>query len=58
MKRRILKKRVEEAGFVFQEQGGTHDKYCRGKDVEEVPRHREINEITAKKILKKWGLKP
>lgn len=26
-------------------------------DIEEqIPRHREINEVTAKRILKKWGL--
>lgn len=28
-----------------------------GTDTEQVPRHKEINEITAKNILKKWGLK-
>jgi hypothetical protein len=26
------------------------------KDVEMIPRHREINEITARGIFKKWGL--
>lgn len=57
MKRRILIRKLEEVGFVFKEHGGNHDKYCRGSDIEEVPRHREINEITAKRILKKWGIK-
>ena len=56
MRRRDLIKKLEEAGFVFKEHGGNHDTYKRGSDTEQIPRHREINEITAKKILKKWGL--
>lgn len=57
MKRRDLIKRLEAIGFVFKEHGGNHDTYKRGTDTEQIPRHREINEITAKMILKKWGLK-
>ena len=57
MKRRDLIKKLEGAGFLFKEHGGNHDTYKRGSDTEQVPRHTEINEITAKRILKKWGLK-
>ena len=57
MNRRILIKKLEAAGFEFYEHGGSHDKYKRGKDVEIIPRHREINERTAKQILKKWNIK-
>lgn len=57
MKRRDLIKKLEDAGFKFERDGGSHDVYRRGSDEETVPRHREINEITAKKILKRWGLK-
>ena len=57
MKRRILIKKLEKAGFRFKEHGGNHDTYIRGTDIEQVPRHKEINEITAKHILKKWGIK-
>ena len=57
MKQRDLIKKLEDAGFQFKEHGGNHDTYKRGSDIEQVPRHKEINEITAKKILKKWGLK-
>lgn len=57
MKQRDLVKKLLEAGFEFKEHGGNHDTYKRGSDTEQIPRHREINEITAKKILKKWGLK-
>ena len=57
MKQRDLIKKLEDAGFHFKEHGGNHDTYKRGSDTEQVPRHTEINEITAKRILKKWGLK-
>ncbi|MCD8021246.1 MAG: type II toxin-antitoxin system HicA family toxin [Clostridiales bacterium] len=56
LKRRELIKRLEKGGFVLKEHGGNHDIYKRGSDIEIVPRHKEINEITAKKIIKKWGL--
>lgn len=47
MKRRELIKKLESVGFVFKEHGGNHDTYKRGSDIEQVPRHTEINEITA-----------
>lgn len=56
MKQRDLIRKLEEAGFVFKEHGGNHDTYRRGSDVEQVPRHKEINEITARRILRKWGI--
>ena len=56
MKQRDLVKRLEAAGFEFKEHGGNYDTYKRGSDIEQVPRHKEINEITAKNVLKKWGL--
>ena len=57
MKRRDLLKKLEEAGFEYKREGSDHDIYVRGKDIEVIPRHREINEKLAKGILKKWGLK-
>lgn len=57
MKNKDLIKKLESAGFQFLRHGGNHDTYIRGNDIEQIPRHKEINEITAKKILKKWGLK-
>lgn len=57
MKRRDLIKKLEAAGFQLKEHGGNHDTYKRGHDIEQVPRHTEINEITARCILKKWVLK-
>lgn len=45
MKRRDLIRKLESIGFVFKEHGGNHDTYKRGNDTEQVPRHKEINEI-------------
>lgn len=56
MKRRYLIKELEKIGFVFERHGGNHDIYCRGKDIEQVPRHKDINEKLARAILKKWGI--
>ena len=52
LKRRILIKKLKKAGFSFKAHGGNHDTYKRGADTEQIPRHKEINEITAKQILK------
>lgn len=57
MKRRDLIKKLEAVGFSFKEHGGNHDTYIRGTDIEQISRHKEINEITAKSILRKWGLR-
>ena len=54
MKSKDLIKKLESVGFVFSHHGGNHDTYKRGSDTEQIPRHKEINEITAKKILKKY----
>ena len=56
MKRKDLIRKLEEAGFKFKDHGGNHDIYKRGNDTEVIPRHNEINERLARKILKKWGL--
>ena len=56
MKQRDLIKKLEAAGFEFVRHGGRHDVYRRGKDEEEIPRHKEVNERLARAILRKWGL--
>ena len=56
MKQRDLIKKLKGIGFEFERHGANHDIYKRGKDEEKIPRHREINEILAKAILRKWGL--
>ncbi len=54
MKQRELIRRLKELGFQFERHGSEHDVYKRGNDIEEIPRHKEINERLAKAILKKW----
>lgn len=56
MKQRELIKRLKAAGFVFERHGSNHDIYVRGDDEEQVPRHKDINEVLAKAILRKWRL--
>lgn len=54
MKRRDLVARLEQAGAVLLRHGAKHDIYHNPQTgrTEPVPRHREINELLAKKILK------
>ena len=54
MKQRELIKKLEELGFQFERHGGRHDVYRRENDIEQIPRHKEINEQLAKAILRKW----
>ena len=57
MKRRELEKKLTQAGWYLLRHGGSHDIWTNGKDEEPVPRHVEINEYLARKILKKAGAK-
>jgi predicted RNA binding protein YcfA (HicA-like mRNA interferase family) len=54
MKRRDLVAELERAGCVLLRHGAKHDIYHNPKSgrSEPVPRHREVNELLAKKILK------
>ncbi len=56
MKRKELIKRLEKDGFVFERHGGSHDIYVRGSEREEIPRHKEIDEMLAQAILRRRGL--
>jgi len=57
MKRKDLIKLLEQNGWVLKRHGDKHDIYTNGKDREPIPRHSEINEILAKAIIKRRGLK-
>ena len=57
MKRRDLIVLLERNGWSFWRNGGNHDVYRKGNSFESVPRHREVNEILAKAIIKRQGLK-
>jgi predicted RNA binding protein YcfA (HicA-like mRNA interferase family) len=55
MKKFELIQKLNQQGAVFVRRGGKHDIYMQPKTNKEaaVPRHDEINEYTAKAILKK-----
>jgi mRNA interferase HicA len=57
MKRRDLVAELERIGCVLLRNGAKHDIYHNPKTgkSEPVPRHREVNELLAKKILKSLG---
>ncbi|AET67551.1 putative periplasmic or secreted lipoprotein [Desulfosporosinus orientis DSM 765] len=57
MKRRDLIKKLESNGFSKVRDHGDHTIYkAPNTRAVQVPRHREINEVTAKQILKDAGL--
>lgn len=57
MKQRDLIKLLTKNGWKYVRSGGNHEVYTNGKDVEVVPRHKEINEKLAQAIIKRRGLK-
>ncbi len=52
MKARDLKKRLSELGWWLKREGSNHEIWTNGEIEEPVPRHREINERLAMKIIK------
>ena len=58
MKRRDLIKKLESNGYRLDRDDGNHSIYEKdGCRTVQVPRHREINENTARAILKAVGIK-
>lgn len=53
MKRRDLLHRLVELGWSFDRQGGAHEIWRKGERTMPIPRHTEINENTARAILRK-----
>ena len=52
VKRRDLEGKLKGFGWRFVRNGGSHDVWTNGSISLPVPRHTEINEMTAKGILK------
>lgn len=54
MKRRNLERKLRIAGCYLKREGGSHSLWINPKNgvIEAVPRHKEIKEPLAKKILK------
>ncbi len=57
VKRRELEGRLRDLGWGFLRHGGNHDVWTDGDRLEYVPRHAEINENLARKILRKAATK-
>ncbi len=57
MRRNDLIKLLEANGWKLKRNGANHDIYCKGEEFECVPRHREIDEMLAKAIIRRRGLK-
>jgi mRNA interferase HicA len=55
VKRRELEQKLKQLGWSLFRHGGRHDIWRSGERELAVPRHREINEYTAKAILKEAG---
>ncbi|WP_329109019.1 type II toxin-antitoxin system HicA family toxin [Micromonospora sp. NBC_01699] len=55
----VISKAAAEAGcdFIFVREGGSHTVYRFGSQQFTVPRHKEINELTARGILRNLGLR-
>ncbi len=52
MKRKNLEKELQKLGWWLDRHGNKHDIWTDGDNEEPVPRHNEIDEYLAKKILK------
>ena len=57
MKRRELIQRLTKNGWWRLRRGAKHDIYTNGINTEPIPRHREIDELLAKTIIKRQRLK-
>ena len=58
MKRRDLLRYLEQHGCELLREGGSHTVYVNQQEqkVSTIPRHREINELLARKICKDLGI--
>lgn len=53
MKKKDLEKRLRALDWKFERHGSCHDVWTNGEIMEFVPRHTEVKELLAKKILRK-----
>lgn len=52
MKRRDLEQALKKLGWYYLREGGSHEIWTNGEINRPIPRHKEINEMTARGILK------
>jgi len=53
VKKKDLEAKLKQYGWWLLRQGGNHELWTNGEHNVPVPRHKEINEFTAKGILRK-----
>ena len=53
MKKRKLEKILNRLGWHLKREGGNHEVWTNGMETEAIPRHSEINEYTARAIIKR-----
>jgi mRNA interferase HicA len=51
-----LIKLFEKAGWYYNREGSNHTVYTDGNRIEQIPRHREVNEVLAKHLINKYNL--
>ena len=56
VKRRDLIILFEKKGWYTLRDNGSHEIITDGANTEAIPRHREINEMLAKALIRKWNL--
>jgi mRNA interferase HicA len=57
VKRKDLIKLLEQNGWHLDREGANHSIYTKDDKTEPIPRHKEIDELLAKSIIKRQGLK-
>ena len=57
MKQTDLIKLLIKTGWQHVRSGRNHELFTNGKDIEVIPRHKEVNEKLAQTIIKRRGLK-
>jgi predicted RNA binding protein YcfA (HicA-like mRNA interferase family) len=57
VRRRDLERRLAVLGWFLLRHGGNHDVWTDGERLEYVPRHAEVNELLARRILAKAASK-
>ncbi|MDO8494413.1 MAG: type II toxin-antitoxin system HicA family toxin [Deltaproteobacteria bacterium] len=52
MKKRDLERELRKLGWYFKREGGCHEIWTDGEETMPVPRHKEVNENTARGIIR------
>lgn len=53
MRKKLLVRRLRAAGWYLLRQGATHEVWTNGSEQESLPRHTEVKENLAKKIVRR-----